>query len=75
MIHINTKEKVLVDSETGEIIRPSCYDYLVQYHAYLRSRNHHSAAQAVLAEVFKGEKVITKMIENSQKHLGFIIKP
>jgi len=70
MIHINQKEKALVDSETGMIVRPSCFDTLIQYHSYLIGRGHPVPAQSLLKQVFNGEKVITKMIENSQKH-GF----
>ena len=68
MIHINAKERALVNSETGEVIRPSCYDTLVQYISYLEGRSHPRMAQDVLNRVFEGERVISKMVENSQKH-------
>lgn len=67
MIHLNNKEKALVHSETGEIVRPRCYDDLSAYHSYLVGRKHYQAAQSMLQEVFKGEKVISKMIAASQK--------
>jgi len=68
MIHINLKEQALVNSETGEILRPSCWVDLIAYHNYLISRDKKSAAQSMLQEVFKGEKVISKMIAAVQKH-------
>ena len=67
-IHINIKEQVLVDGSNGEILRVSCWNDLAPYHAYLKSRGHHQSAQLLLDNVFKGEKVITKMVENAQKH-------
>lgn len=67
MILINLKEKALVNSETGDVIRPTCWDSLVPYHAYLVGRGHPGPAQSMLEKVFAGEKVITKMIELAQK--------
>ena len=67
MILINIKEKALVDSETGDIVRPTCWDSLIPYYSYLVNRSHPGPAQSMLEKVFAGEKVITKMIENHQK--------
>lgn len=67
MIHVNIKERALVNSETGEIVRPTCWDDLIAYHLYLISRKHGQAAQSILQEVFRGERVISKMITASQK--------
>jgi hypothetical protein len=36
----------------------------------LCGRGHKAAAQSLLEDVFRGEKVITKMIEKHQKHFG-----
>ena len=66
MIHLNTKEKCLVNSEDGEILRPECIDDLIAYHAYLKKYDE-LVAQAMLQDVFNGEKVITKMIDHSHK--------
>ncbi|HET8688530.1 MAG TPA: hypothetical protein VFM18_18105 [Methanosarcina sp.] len=60
--HINTKERCLIDGKTGEILRPSCYDDLVMLCAYEGDKD----AQEILRQVFKGEKVITKMVERFQ---------
>ncbi len=70
MIHINLKEKCLVNSENGDIVRPTCWDHLAPYHSMLCGRGHKAAAQSLLEDVFRGEKVITKMIEKHQKHFG-----
>ena len=67
MIHLNYKEKALVNSATGEIVRPGCWDTLAPYISYLETRSHSRMAQDVLEKVFVGEKFITKMIENAQK--------
>ncbi len=68
MILINFKEKVLVDSVTGDIVKPNCWDDLIPYLSYVKNRGHETMAQHLLEEVFKGEKIITKMIQASQKH-------
>lgn len=67
-ILINPKEKALIDSVTGELFRPSCWETLIPYHSYLIGRGHPGPAQALLEKVFSGEKVISKMTENYQKH-------
>jgi hypothetical protein len=68
MIHINRKERALVNSENGDIIHPTCWDDLLSYHSYLLGRDKPNAAQILLQRVFDGERVISKMIEQSQKH-------
>ena len=67
-IFINEKEKCLIDSKTGEIIRPQCYQDLIAYHAYLLSKNRKSCAQSILKDIVAGEKVISKMIFNHDKY-------
>lgn len=68
MILINNKEKALVDSLTGDVFRPSCFDTLAMYYSYLEGKGHYYPAQRILHEVIKGEKFISKMIDNAQKH-------
>jgi hypothetical protein len=68
MIHVNLKEKCLVDGDTGEILRPECFDYLSQYCSFIEERGHKGASQSLLRRVFDGEKVISKMIDFYQKH-------
>lgn len=68
MILINNKEKALVDSVTGDIFKPTCFDTLAPYYSYLVTKGHYEAAQRMLHEVIKGEKFISKMIDNAQKH-------
>ncbi len=68
MIHVNMTERALVDSKTGAVYRPQCWDALVVYYSYLCSKGHEAMAQQILERVCDGEKVITKMIENMQKH-------
>ncbi len=62
-ILIDTKNKALVESNTGEAVYPSCFDDLIAYHAYLVAGKHPKQACQVLKDVFKGEKVVSKMIE------------
>ena len=66
-ILINLKEKCLIDSKTGDIVRPECWDDMVVYYTYLLGSRHHAAAQHLLHDVFDGKKVITKMIMDSQQ--------
>ena len=67
-IKLNLKEKALVNCKTGELIRPSCFDSLAPLYSYLVEKRREKEAEDLLKRVFKGEKVITKMIERSQKH-------
>jgi hypothetical protein len=69
MIHLNVKEKCLVSSETGEILRPECIDDLIAYHAYLK-KDDELVAQSMLQDVFNGEKVISKMVEHFHKDIN-----
>ena len=66
-IKINHEEKALVNTKTGAIKRPSCFDFLAGYHSYLVGRGYHDMADDILKRVFKDEKVITDMIEKSQR--------
>lgn len=68
MIKIDIENKTLVNTVTGETLRPECFDYLSTYYAYLTDRKHYQVAEKLLEDVFKGEKVISKMIANAQKH-------
>lgn len=70
VIVINLKEKALVDTDTGDIVRPNCWDDLIPYVSYVKNRGHPQLAQSILEEVFKGEKIITKMVTASQKRVG-----
>ena len=65
-IKINTKERALVDTKTAEVLRPNCFDTLAVYHSYLLSRGQTRDADDLLRRVFKGEKVISDMIEQAQ---------
>jgi hypothetical protein len=63
---INEKERCIVKSDTGDVLRPTCINDLIAYHAYLLSRGQDKAAQNMLRDVAKGEKVISKMIAKMQ---------
>ena len=62
-ILIDTKNKALVESKTGDMVQPACFDDLISYHAYLITGKHPKQAHQALKDVFKGEKVITKLKE------------
>ena len=62
-ILIDTKHKALVDSKTGKKVYPSCFDDLIAYHSYLLGSKHPKQACQALEDVFKGEKLISKMIK------------
>jgi hypothetical protein len=66
-ILINVKEKALIHNKTGVIVRPTCFDTLMAHDSYLRGKKQCTEADELLLKVFKGEKVISKMIEESQK--------
>jgi hypothetical protein len=66
-ILINYEKKALVDSKSGKKCKPTCFDDLVAYHAYLLSRGHGKFAQQMLSDVYHdSEKVISKMIKSIQ---------
>jgi len=67
-IKINLEEKALVNTKTAQILRPSCFDTLAVYHAYLIATREHHEADELLKKVFKGEKVISDMIAKAQLH-------
>lgn len=69
MIFVNLKEKCLVDSLTGNIYRPECWETLSAYYAYLVEKGHSDYAQHILQKVIKGEKYISKMIEKTNLDL------
>ena len=60
-ILIDPKHKALVDSKTGKSMKPSCFDDLIAYHAYLLGR-HPKQANQMLKDVFGGEKVMSNMV-------------
>ena len=62
-ILIDPKNKALIDSKTQTKVFPACFDDLVQYHAYLLTGKHPKMAQQCLKDVFKGERVITGIVE------------
>ena len=64
-ILIDTKNKKLIESKTGESVQPACFDDLIQYHSYLIAGKHPKQAHQALKDVFAGEKVITKMVETA----------
>jgi len=61
-IYIDSKNRALVNSKTGESVYPDCFDDLIAYHAYLIASKHPKQACEKLKDVFKGEKVISEMI-------------
>jgi len=67
-IVINLKERALVNLKTGEVIRPSCFDDLAALHNYMlqSGKGYEKQAEQMLKDVFKGEKVITKMVAAMQ---------
>lgn len=70
-ILINREERALIDSKTGQIVRPSCFDDLVAYHAYLISGKNNKLANQVLKDVFAGEKVISNMVAEMRQGLTY----
>ena len=67
-IRINHNEKALINTKTAEIFRPSCFDTMALLHSYYLQRGHQEKADELLKRVFKGEKVISDMVEKAQKH-------
>ena len=68
-ILINHVEKCLINTKTGDIIRNiSCWEDLVAYCTYLISKNREKEVQCILKRVFKGDKVISKMITDTRGH-------
>jgi hypothetical protein len=65
---INLTERGVVDGKTGEVLRPACFDTLSAYHSYLIGSGKKDVADDLLRRLFKGEKVISNMIEQAQKH-------
>lgn len=61
---INEEHKAIVSGKTGKMCYPSCFADLTLYHAYLTGKGQEDKAQNLLKEVFKGERVIAKMIKN-----------
>lgn len=68
MIKINQKEKALVNSETGEIFKPTCFDTMSVLHSYYESTRRYVEARTLLEDVFAGEKVISNMAKEVQKY-------
>jgi hypothetical protein len=68
MYIFNDVEKSITKESNSDKIYPACYDDLRAYTAYLTSKGHFKTINHALADVFKGEKIISKMIELNQKH-------
>lgn len=67
---VDFKHKALIDSKSGDKAFPTCFDELMDYHAYLLNSKHPNEAQRILKRVFEGELVITNMhleMENQRK--------
>ena len=63
----NDDEKSITKETTNEKISPSCYNDLRAYAGYLMTRGHLKVLNHALDDVFKGEKIISKMVELNQK--------
>ena len=64
-LDVTTKSVVRVSN--GEQYHISCYDDLAPYYAYLSGKFGHDAAQKMLKNVFNGEKVMSELIERTQR--------
>lgn len=63
-ILLNTKEKILIDSKTGDIVKPSCFDGISQYVSYYKNKYRtDDGVQRHLKKIFKGEMKLADMIE------------
>jgi len=52
---------------SGEQYHINCYDDLKPYYAYLVGKHGHEAGQKMLKNVFNGEKVMSELIERTQR--------
>jgi hypothetical protein len=70
---INHQEKAIVCGETGELLRPTCWNDLVLYHSYiLGTEKNKKAANQLLRDVFRGEMVMTNMAKRVQDGNNYI---
>ena len=53
---------IVLDTHTGKIQYPTCWQDLWAYYHYLVGRNHFDEAQLLLADSMAGNKPITRMI-------------
>ena len=60
-----TKDVLILDSESGTIQHPVCWQDLVAYYNYLVGTGRVDESQKLLAESLAGKKPITKMLEYS----------
>lgn len=64
IIHDEEHDSVMIlDSETGAIQHPICWQDLVAFYNYLTGLGRLDEAQKLLAESMAGKKPITKMFE------------
>jgi hypothetical protein len=59
--------RTILKVDTNTHIPVSCYDDLKPYYAYVVGKNGHQEGQKMLKNVFKGEKVIADLIEQTQR--------
>jgi hypothetical protein len=60
----NDNEVVILDSETGAIQHPRCWQDISAYYAYLMNSGKTAAAQTLLAESMSGSKPITRLVQS-----------
>lgn len=65
---LDNETKSIVHTGTGERMSPTCFDDLRAYCAYISGKHHDKAVQGILRDVFKGEKVMTKLTQAAQRH-------
>jgi len=66
--HLDPAEKAVVKDTTGEKMYPSCFDDLAIYYSYVCGTEGVAEGQKVLKAVFKGEKVISNLVEFARNH-------
>lgn len=57
----------VVKESNGEQYHINCYGDLKPYYAYVVGKHGHDAGQKMLKNVFNGEKVISQLIERTQR--------
>lgn len=59
--------QAVIKNENGESYHINCYEDLKPYYAYISGKRGHETAQKMLENVFKGEKVMSELIERTQR--------
>lgn len=59
----------MINPDTGDILRPSCFDDLAALYSYMMGMQKRKEADKLLKRVFKGEKVISDMVANAHKEM------